>query len=85
MTSTVRVVVRRSLWHQSRQYAAGEVIEASEADAVQLVDSGRAELHNQDDAARLRAFALADLHQTMQRVGPVTPQLGSPWIPLWPR
>jgi len=78
-----KVVVRRAFWHDGISYPAGSVIALDdEADAIALLESGRCELHDPRDAAKLRVFALGELRRTMQRVGgSVGAPPPGPWQP----
>jgi len=80
---STKVVVRRALWHDGISYPAGSVIALDdEADAIALLESGRCELHDPRDAAKLKVFALGELRRVMQRVGgPAGAPPPGPWQP----
>jgi hypothetical protein len=77
----VRLLIRRPLWHKGISHPANTVIEVDEADALLLVQSGRAELRDPKDAAKLRVFSASELLHVMRHVRTDTAPGGGPWEP----
>jgi hypothetical protein len=81
--SAVELRVVRAPWCHECSHSAGAILEADKLEAIQLLDSGRAELCDMRKFPKLRTFALSELRQIMRKTES-TPNPGSPRRP-WPR
>lgn len=69
--STIKFRVLRPVIFRGERQEAGTVLRASPLEAANLLDSGRAELCDQDDAAIVAEARRAELQRIMFEAGPV--------------